>query len=63
MDPRVLESSPVAVTDPGLQEIVGEARFYSITYRCALAQFCREGWVLRDIFWAIIGGCRMGESM
>ena len=33
MDPRLLESSEVAVNDPELKEVVGEARFYSITYR------------------------------
>jgi len=32
-DPRVLSCSEVKVTDPELQEVVGEARFYSITYR------------------------------
>lgn len=33
-DVRVLETSPVHVTDPQLKEIVGEAKFCSITYRC-----------------------------
>ena len=33
-DVRVLESSPIAVTDPELREICGAANFYSITYRC-----------------------------
>lgn len=33
-DPRQLSIAPIAVTDPGLQQLLGEARFYSITYRC-----------------------------
>jgi SAM-dependent methyltransferase len=33
-DPRVLEASQISITDPELAEIVGEAQFYSITYRC-----------------------------
>eukprot|EP00894_Picocystis_sp_ML_P004273 jgi/Pico_ML_1/54790/g654.t1 len=32
-DPRVLSISEVKVTDPVLKDIVGEAKFYSITYR------------------------------
>ena len=32
-DPRVLSISPIAVTDPELQKVVGEAKFFSITYR------------------------------
>jgi len=32
-DPRILSMDPVAVTDPELKDIVGEAQFYSITYR------------------------------
>jgi len=32
-DPRVLSVSPIEVTDAELAEVVGEARFYSITYR------------------------------
>ena len=35
-DPRVLSSSPIEVTDPELKDVVGEAKFYSITYRCSL---------------------------
>lgn len=33
-DPRVLEAAPIVVTDPELADICGEAKFYSITYRC-----------------------------
>jgi hypothetical protein len=33
-DPRQLAASPILVTDPELQDLVGEAKFYSITYRC-----------------------------
>ena len=33
-DPRVLACSEIKVTDPELQDVVGEAKFYSITYRC-----------------------------
>eukprot|EP00756_Hemistasia_phaeocysticola_P005183 Hpha_TRINITY_DN13209_c0_g3::TRINITY_DN13209_c0_g3_i1::g.154783::m.154783 len=32
-DPRQLEASEIVVQDPQLAEILGEARFYSITYR------------------------------
>jgi len=32
-DPRVLEKAPIQVTDPELSEILGNAKFYSITYR------------------------------
>ena len=32
-DPRVLSQSPIQVTDPELADIVGNAQFYSITYR------------------------------
>ena len=32
-DVRTLSSSPVAVTDPELLEVVGNANFYSITFR------------------------------
>lgn len=39
MDPRVLESSEVEVNDPVLSEVVGEARFYSITYRLEYVVF------------------------
>ena len=34
-DPRKLEQSEVVVNDPDLREVLGEARFFSITYRCA----------------------------
>ena len=34
LDPRQLEASPIVVTDPELKELCGEAKFYSITYRC-----------------------------
>jgi len=33
-DPRILEQAEVAVNDPELKEVLGEARFFSITYRC-----------------------------
>jgi hypothetical protein len=33
MDPRVLEQSEVDVNDPELRHVLGEARFFSITYR------------------------------
>mmetsp|Transcript_12377 Transcript_12377/g.33776 ORF Transcript_12377/g.33776 Transcript_12377/m.33776 type:complete len:409 (+) Transcript_12377:72-1298(+) len=33
IDPRVLERSEVDVNDPELRELLGEARFFSITYR------------------------------
>ncbi|CAG9466402.1 unnamed protein product [Pedinophyceae sp. YPF-701] len=32
-DPRVLSAAPIEVTDPELKAVVGEAEFYSITYR------------------------------
>lgn len=32
-DPRVLEGHPIEITDPDLAELLGEAKFYSITYR------------------------------
>jgi hypothetical protein len=32
-DPRSLSSAPIEVTDPELKDIVGNARFSSITYR------------------------------
>eukprot|EP00195_Chlamydomonas_chlamydogama_P015612 CAMPEP_0202901272 /NCGR_PEP_ID=MMETSP1392-20130828/14163_1 /ASSEMBLY_ACC=CAM_ASM_000868 /TAXON_ID=225041 /ORGANISM="Chlamydomonas chlamydogama, Strain SAG 11-48b" /LENGTH=419 /DNA_ID=CAMNT_0049587817 /DNA_START=214 /DNA_END=1475 /DNA_ORIENTATION=+ len=32
-DPRRLSIEPISVDDPELKEVVGEARFYSITYR------------------------------
>jgi hypothetical protein len=32
-DPRVLEQSEVVVNDPELREVLGEARFFSMTYR------------------------------
>lgn len=32
-DPRVLKASPVEITRPDLKEVVGNAKFYSITYR------------------------------
>jgi arsenite methyltransferase len=32
-DPRVLTSSPITIDDPELQAVVGEAKFFSITYR------------------------------
>lgn len=34
-DPRSLSSAPIEVTDPELKDIVGNAKFSSITYRCA----------------------------
>ena len=33
VDPRVLSMAPIEVTDPELKKVVGEAKFYSITYR------------------------------
>ena len=33
-DPRQHSASPIVVTDPELKELCGEAKFYSITYRC-----------------------------
>mmetsp|Transcript_4909 Transcript_4909/g.8981 ORF Transcript_4909/g.8981 Transcript_4909/m.8981 type:complete len:373 (-) Transcript_4909:121-1239(-) len=33
-DPRRLSIDPITVTDPELQELCGNARFFSITYRC-----------------------------
>lgn len=33
-DPRQLSIAPIEVTDAGLNELLGEAKFYSITYRC-----------------------------
>lgn len=36
-DPRVLETRDIKVFDPELAAMTGEARFYSITYRCARA--------------------------
>ena len=36
-DARVLSTDPIQVTDPELKEVTGEAKFYSITYRCAFA--------------------------
>jgi len=33
-DPRQLDSAPVTVSNPELQAILGNAKFYSITYRC-----------------------------
>lgn len=32
-DPRILAQSTIDVSDPELQEVVGEAKFYSITFR------------------------------
>jgi len=32
-DPRVLGAAPITVEDPELKKVVGEAKFYSITYR------------------------------
>lgn len=34
-DPRSLSSAPIEVTDPELKDVVGNAQFSSITYRCA----------------------------
>lgn len=33
-DPRELSRDPIEVTDPDLKQLCGNARFYSITYRC-----------------------------
>eukprot|EP00470_Lotharella_oceanica_P008436 CAMPEP_0170179470 /NCGR_PEP_ID=MMETSP0040_2-20121228/17929_1 /TAXON_ID=641309 /ORGANISM="Lotharella oceanica, Strain CCMP622" /LENGTH=357 /DNA_ID=CAMNT_0010423583 /DNA_START=38 /DNA_END=1111 /DNA_ORIENTATION=- len=33
-DPRMLSVEPIIVTDPELQGLCGNAKFYSITYRC-----------------------------
>lgn len=35
-DPRSLSAAPIEVTDLALKDIVGNAQFSSITYRCAL---------------------------
>jgi len=32
-DPRILSTSPITIEDEELKELVGEARFYSITFR------------------------------
>lgn len=32
-DPRILSAAPIEIHDPELQAILGEAKFYSITYR------------------------------
>lgn len=34
-DPRVLSAAPIEINDAELKDVVGEAKFYSITYRCA----------------------------
>lgn len=45
-DPRELKRSPIEVTDPELQELLGPIKFYSITYRCfkapALETLCED---------------------
>lgn len=33
-DPRVMKTGPIVIKDPALLEILGEAKFYSITFRC-----------------------------
>uniref|UniRef100_A0A7S3ABV5 Arsenite methyltransferase n=1 Tax=Rhodosorus marinus TaxID=101924 RepID=A0A7S3ABV5_9RHOD len=33
-DPRMMSCCPIEVTDEGLADILGEAKFYSITFRC-----------------------------
>ena len=33
LDPRLVEDSPIAVTDPAIENAIGEMRFYSATYR------------------------------
>lgn len=33
-DPRVLTAEPIAIHDAELEEVLGGARFYSVTYRC-----------------------------
>lgn len=35
-DPRVLEASPIEVHDPQLRELLGDAAFFSVTFRCGL---------------------------
>jgi hypothetical protein len=35
-DPRVLEVEPIAVHDAGLRGLLGDAAFYSITFRWAV---------------------------
>jgi arsenite methyltransferase len=32
-DPRVLSTARIEILDPEIQDMVGEARFYSITFR------------------------------
>lgn len=46
-DPRVLASAPIEINDPELKDVVGEAKFYSITYRLfklpdALETLCED---------------------
>jgi len=38
-DPRVLEKKEVTVFDPELKSLVGEAQFFSITYRYGYLAF------------------------
>jgi hypothetical protein len=40
-DPRVLEVEPIAVHDTGLKALLGDAAFYSITFRCVYSLTCR----------------------
>ena len=32
-DPRVLEGHEIEIRDPAIAELLGEAKFYSLTYR------------------------------
>lgn len=45
-DPRMIAVDPIEINDPELKDIVGEAKFYSITYRLfkldALETLCED---------------------
>jgi len=43
MDPRVLEGHEIEIRDAALAELLGEAKFYSITYRQGPVSDCQLG--------------------
>jgi len=53
IDPRILTSAPIQIHDPELQLLLGEAKFFSITYRSGPWPSPKRRW--REVFLGVRG--------
>jgi arsenite methyltransferase len=65
-DPRILATAPIAIEDEELKQIVGEARFFSITYRlfkCQDLEMACEDYGQYAVYKGTIGGCESSYAL